>query len=129
VLQTLGRATVVDASYRIYVDDWGVLSHTGELAWTRELATAWSLRVRGRGYHQHHAAFYRETYAMPMRYMTVDRELATFSDVMAGVKLGWTGETFEVEAKADAIVYEFADYARLRGRVAVVSGLGVTWRW
>jgi len=129
VLHTVGRATVVDASYRIYLDDWGVLSHTGELAWTRELATAWSLRVRGRGYHQRHAAFYRETYAMPMRYMTVDRELSTFTDAMAGVRLGWTGETFEVEAKADAILYEFADYARLRGRVAIVSGLGVTWRW
>ncbi|MEO8549131.1 MAG: DUF3570 domain-containing protein [Kofleriaceae bacterium] len=129
VLHTIGTANVIDAQYRIYLDDWGVLSHTGEVAYARELSTAWSLRVRGRGYHQRHAAFYRETYAMPMRYMTVDRELATFTDVMAGLKLGWTGETFAVEAKTDAILYEFADYARLKGRVAVVTGLGATWRW
>lgn len=106
-----------------------MLSHTGEVAWSRELSDTWSLRLRGRGYHQRHAAFYRETYAMPMRYMTVDRELSTFTDAMAGIKLGWAGATVQVEAKADAILYEFADYARLKGRVAVVSGVGVTWRW
>jgi hypothetical protein len=129
LLQTIGSATTLDAQYRFYLDDWGILSHTVELAVTRQLATAWSLRVRARGYRQHEASFYQETYAMPMRYMTEDRELSTFWDAMGGVKLGYTGDSWDLEAKTDAIVYRFDDYARLRGRVAIVSGLGATWRW
>ena len=129
VLHMIGRANTIDAQYRFYLDDWGILSHTVELAYTRELAAAWSLRIRARGYRQHEASFYQETYAMPMRYMTEDRELSTFWDAMGGVKLGYTGDSWDLEAKADAIVYRFDDYARLRGRVAIVSGLGATWRW
>jgi hypothetical protein len=87
------------------------------------------VRVRARGYHQNHAGFYAETYEMPMRYMTVDRELSTFWDGMAGVKVAYLGESWDLDLKTDAIVYRFEDYARLRGRVAIVSGLGVTWRW
>jgi Protein of unknown function (DUF3570) len=120
---------VVDAQYRIYGDDWGILSNTVELAYTHAIASAWSARLRLRGYRQHRASFYQETYDMPMRYMTVDRELSTFWDAMGGIKLGYTGESWDVETKLDGIVYRFDDYARLRGRVAIVSGLGVTWRW
>ena len=129
VMHMFGDANIVDAQYRIYIDDWGIVSHTGELAYTRELTDAWSLRLRARGYRQNHASFYEETYEMPMRYMTVDRELSTFWDAMGGLKLGYVGDSCDLDAKVDAIVYRFYDYARLRGRVAIVSGLGVTWRW
>jgi hypothetical protein len=129
LLQMIGTANVVDASYRAYLDDWGVLSHTVELAYTREVTDSVSLRLRARAYRQNHADFYRETYEMPMRYMTVDRELSTFWDAMGGLKLGWTSDHLDLEAKVDGILYEFQDYARLKGRVALVTGLGVTWRW
>ena len=129
ILQTLGTANVLDAQYRAYLDDWGVLSHTVEVAFTRQLTDGLALRIRGRAYRQHHADFYAETYEMPMRYMTVDRELSTFWDAMGGMKLAWTGDHVDIEAKVDGILYEFQDYARLRGRVALVTGLGVTWRW
>jgi Protein of unknown function (DUF3570) len=128
-MHMIGSANVVDAEYRFYVDDWGILSHTAELAFTRALTNEWSLRLRARGYHQNHASFYEETYTMPMRYMTVDRELSTFWDGMVGAKLGYTGDNWDLDAKVDTTVYRFEDYARLRGRVAVVTGLGVTWRW
>jgi len=129
ILQVIGRANVVDAQYRLYLDDWGILSHTAEVAYTRELTDQLSLRLRVRGYRQHHAEFYRETYDAPMRYMTVDRELSTFWDATGGVKLGWRGERWDLEAKADTGVYRFEDYARLRGRVTVVTAAGATWRW
>ena len=129
LMHMFGTASVFDAEYRIYLDDWGILSHTAELAVTRELTRAWSLRVRARGYSQQHASFYEETYEMPMRYMTVDRELSTFWDAMGGLKLGYAGDSWDLDAKVDTIGYRFEDYARLRGRVAIVSGLGVTWRW
>lgn len=61
--------------------------------------------------------------------MTVDRELSTFWDAMGGLKLAYLGKSWDLDAKVDAIVYRFEDYARLRGRVAIVWGLGVTWRW
>jgi hypothetical protein len=129
IMHMIGRANVVDAQYRFYFDDWGIASHTVELAYTRTLSRAWALRLRARGYRQNHASFYQETYEMPMRYMTVDRELSTFWDATGGVKLGYIGQSFDVDAKLDGIVYRFDDYARLRGRVAIVSGLGATWRW
>jgi hypothetical protein len=129
VLRALGRRSSIDGSYRFYLDDWGIRSHTVEVAYTRELGEAVSLRVRARGYRQNRADFYQETYAMPMRYMTVDRELSTFWDAAGGVKLGWKGERFELSGKVDGILYKFEDYARLRGRVALVTGLGATWSW
>jgi len=129
VMHVFGDANIIDAQYRLYIDDWGILSHTAEVAYTRELTREWSLRLRARGYHQNHAAFYEETYEMPMRYMTVDRELSTFWDGMAGVKVAYLGKSWDLDAKIDGTVYRFEDYARLRGRVAIVTGLGVTWRW
>lgn len=129
ILRMIGRDNVVDAQYRLYLDDWGILSHTAEVAYTRELTDKLSLRLRVRGYRQHHADFYRQTYDMPMRYMTVDRELSTFWDAMGGLKLGWSGDSWDLEAKADTSVYRFEDYARLRGRVTIVTGAGATWRW
>lgn len=129
ILRALGRSGAVDAQYRFYIDDWGIRSHTVEASYTRELTDKLAVRLRARGYRQGHASFYRETYEMPMRYMTVDRELSTFWDAMGGIKLGWSGDSLDLEAKVDTIVYRFEDYARLRGRVAIVSGLGATWRW
>src|SRR5262249_37749514 len=125
----LGSDNVIDASYRAYLDDWGVLSHTVELAYARAITDGLLLRIRARGYRQKHASFYEETYEMPMRYMTVDRELSTFWDAMGGMKLGWSSDHLDLDAKVDGILYEFDDYARLRGRVALVTGMGVTWRW
>ena len=129
VMQMIGTANVFDVQYRLYFDDWGIASHTAEVAYTRQLAETWTLRLRARGYRQSHASFYEETYEMPMRYMTVDRELSTFWDATGGIKLAYLGDSWDLDAKLDAIVYRFEDYARLQGRVAIVSGLGVTWRW
>jgi hypothetical protein len=128
-MHAIGDADVVDAQYRLYIDDWGILSHTAELAFAHDFTKQWSLRLRARGYRQGQASFYEETYEMPMRYMTVDRELSQFWDALGGIKLGYAGDSWDLDAKIDGIVYHFDDYARLRGRVAIVSGLGVTWRW
>jgi hypothetical protein len=129
VIRAVGAATSIDAQYRLYADDWGIASHTVTAAIARELTDSLDLRLRARGYYQGRAAFYREAYEMPMQYMSADRELSTFWDAGGGVRLAWHGEHVEIAAKADAIYYRFADYARLAGRVAVVTGGGVTWQW
>ncbi len=129
LLRALGPTTTVDASYRAYVDGWGVSSHTAQLALTRELGDALDLRVRARGYYQDAADFYQESYAAPMRYMSADRELSTFWDAGGGLKLAWYGEAIEIGVKIDGSYYRFLDFGRLGGRVAVVTGGGITWRW
>ncbi len=129
VLHALGPVTTLDASYRVYVDGWGVSSHTAQLALTRELGAALDVRLRARGYYQGAADFYRESYAAPMRYMSADRELSTFWDAGGGVKLAWYGDAVEIGVKIDGSYYRFLDFARLAGRVAVVTGGGITWRW
>lgn len=129
LMRAVGEATSLDSSYRLYVDGWGVASHTAQLALTRELTETLDLRVRGRAYYQGSADFYEEQYAMPMRYMSADRELSRFWDVGGGVKLAWFGESFELALKADGVYYRFLDFARLTGRVAIVTGGGLTWRW
>jgi hypothetical protein len=129
ILRAAGRAATLDAQYRIYVDDWGIASHTVTASFTRQLSDTLELRVRGRGYYQGRAAFYQESYAMPMRYMSADRELSTFWDAGGGVRLAWRGDRLEIGAKVDGVYYRFLDFARLAGRVAVVTNGGVTWRW
>lgn len=129
VMRVLGEHTALDGSYRFYVDGWGVTSHTAQVALTRDLTEDLELRLRGRGYYQDAAAFYQETYAAPMRYVSADRELSTFWDAGGGIKLAWVGERLELDAKIDGTYYRFVDFARLAGRVALVTGGGVTWRW
>lgn len=128
-LRAIGDAASLDVQYRAYADGWGVLSHTGQVAWTRELGETLDLRVRARGYYQGAADFYRETYEMPMRFMSADRELGTFWDAGAGIKLSWTGERLAFDAKVDGTYYRFLDFARLDGRVALVTSGGVRWSW
>lgn len=129
IMRVLGARTALDGSYRFYVDGWGVTSHTAQVALTRELTEHLELRLRGRGYYQDAADFYQETYAAPMRYVSADRELSTFWDAGGGIKIAWVGERLELDAKVDGTYYRFVDFARLAGRVAVVTGGGVTWRW
>jgi hypothetical protein len=127
-LRYLGGAGL-DVSYRLYLDDWGVVSHTGSAAVTFALGEAWDLRLRGRFYRQGPADFWRERYDTPMTYMSADRELATSWNAGGGVKLAWHRGRWTVDAKADATLYRFVDFARLDGRSAIVVELGGGLAW
>lgn len=129
MLRAIGDATSIDVQYRLYADGWGILSHTGTVAWTRELGETVDVRIRARGYYQGAADFYRESYEMPMRFMSADRELGTFWDAGGGAKLSWTGERLALDLKLDGIYYRFLDFARLEGRVALVTSGGIRWSW
>jgi hypothetical protein len=119
----------VEATYRFYLDDWGMASHTGSVSAARELGEHWELRARGRAYHQGAAEFWRRAYDTPMAYMSADRELATFWNVSGGVKLAWHSGGWTADAKVDAFLYRFVDFARLDGRNAVVGEVGVGFSW
>ncbi len=80
VAQTLGRRFSGAASYRFYMDDWGLLGHTalGDVTWLVANTTSLALRYR---YHTQGAVeFYRSLYPeLPSAeepYITRDRELS-----------------------------------------------------
>ena len=129
LLHSLSEAMAFDASYRLYGDDWGIVSHTVTASWLRDLGRSWDLRLRVRGYRQSAADFYRESYAQPMLYMSGDRELGTFWDAGGGIRLGWHAGGLTVEAKVEGIYDRFLDYAYLEGRAALVSDVGASYAW
>ena len=128
-LRSLSSQTSLELAYRIYGDDWGIVSHTVTAALVRELGPAWDLRLRARGYRQGAADFYRETYDRPMTYLSGDRELGTFWDAGGGVKLGWHAGGLAIDLKVEGIYYRFLDYAYLQGRAALVSDVGASYAW
>jgi hypothetical protein len=128
-LRYLTRGIGVEASYRFYGDDWGVLSHTTSAGFRFEPLESLQIRVRGRFYYQVASDFWRESYQDALSYMSLDRELSTFWDTGGGVKVGWHSEHWRVDAKIDGLYYRFLDFARLDGRVALVTDIGAGVQW
>jgi hypothetical protein len=131
VVRALGRRSAVESSYRFYADDWGVRSHTVTSSLRVDAGEQWDVRLRGRYYRQGAADFWQAEYAEPMRYMSADRELATSWNLGGGLKMSWrsAAERVSVDAKVEGIYYRFVDYARLDGRVALVTSAGLGLRW
>ncbi len=115
----------VEASYRLYRDDWGILSHTAGLGLLTAFGERTDLRLRARLYRQGSADFWQKRYAEPVRFMSTDRELSTFWDALVGIKLGLHFGVVSVDAKVDVIYYAFQDFARLSERAAVVADIGL----
>ena len=84
---------------RGYSDTWGISSGSVELGWNQYLGKRILFRLRGRGYQQSGAVFFRDAtdYALlgpAGRYFTGDREHAPLRTFVAGGKLSYivTGE-------------------------------------
>lgn len=118
-------------SYRLYLDTWGLLAHTGEVTLTYA-ATDWlSVRIRDRGYLQRGATFYQSVFERPMRYMSIDRELGTMRGNLMGVKLaidlGRPGRssTWEFDLKYDWMWQHFDDFPWLANRYMSMVEAGI----
>ncbi len=77
--RSLGGAGSLGATYRLYLDDWGLVSHTAlaSAAWLPFERTTLSLGYRF--YRQSAATFYRARYGVPsgqILYVTRDKELS-----------------------------------------------------
>ena len=129
LLRSLTDRLALESSYRFYGDDWGVLSHTATAALRIKLGEQWDARLRARAYYQSAASFWRERYDDVRETMSVDRELSTFWDAGGGLKVGWHGERWSLDAKVEATYYGFLDFARLASRVAIVTDLGAGFAW
>lgn len=84
----LSDSTSVGAGYRLYLDDWGLSSHTLQavLAWLPDAES--KLSLTGRLYLQSAADFYQQTYALGAEQNnalhTRDRELSALSSYKLG---------------------------------------------
>jgi hypothetical protein len=121
----------IRVDYRVYGDTWEVVSHTATLAYTTDLAKHWQFRARSRTYFQDAAYFYRERYAQPLRYVSVDRELSMFIHQLTGVKFTFKSgllhrfDDIRVDLKADMFYFHFFNYVRLPSRIGGIVELGL----
>lgn len=126
------RDSAVQADYRLYVDDWGVLSHTAGVRYLVHFDPGLTLRLRVRGYLQGAADFYRDDYDELVTYVSADRELSRILGVMAGAKLAYRLEGvgpiehLDVDAKVDVFRYAYPEYAELSGRLGLVMEAGLS---
>jgi hypothetical protein len=115
---------------RAYWDDWGVLSGTVGTEYVHGLG-AFEPSVFARGYYQGKAGFYEDGYPARQRYMTADRELGSFWDVFAGVRLGYRDSPvgFLKELRGDlkltGFFFAFREFERLPERRGFTAELGL----
>ncbi len=129
ILRALTPSAAARLSYRFYMDDWGVLAHTASLGFAVQ-ATEWlTATLRGRVYQQNRADFYRQSYAMAMRHMSNDRELATFWDAGLTSTLEAHVGIVDISATAGFIHYRFKNFTPLAKRTALLVGGGAKVDW
>lgn len=77
--RALGESLAAGASYRLYFDDWGMLSHTATLEGSWTPAERWMLSLGYRFYAQNSASHYQASYptAPAPVLFTRDKELST----------------------------------------------------
>ena len=125
----LFKDTALKVHVRAYADDWGLVSATAGADYAVGFGPV-ETALQIRGYAQGPAAFYRAEYQAPLRYMTADRELATFVDAFFGGRVGYRKrlgrlEELRAEARVDGFAFEFFDFPRLRTRFGVVAELAL----
>jgi Protein of unknown function (DUF3570) len=126
----------VGGGYRLYLDDWGVLSHTAkaDVAWAPQPRATVALGYRF--YTQSQADHYRVAYQpadVGLEYFTRDKELSPLSSHRVSVELDWLWELDQgrmglLTAVALATTfYDYRDFAMLSQSTAfeitAVTGL------
>jgi len=69
------------ANYQLYLDDWGITSHTLELAWHQTLFDAFRLVPAFRYYSQSQADFYAPFFSAPAQHMSSDYRLSPYGAI------------------------------------------------
>jgi hypothetical protein len=77
----------LQADYRFYRDDWGIRSHTVEVAWQQPLGERWSLRPGLRYYTQDAADFYSPTIPLSRpAILSSDQRLGAFGGISPSLR-------------------------------------------
>jgi len=127
--RAVGRESAVKSHIRGYVDDWGLSAVT---AGTELVLGFGPFDLAGfvRGHAQSKVAFYQPIYDKPRRYMTADRELATFVDGFGGLRFSFGKsvgpfEELRAEVKATGFAFHFFDFPRLVNRFGFIGELAI----
>ena len=134
VRRALSDETSLGASYRFYLDDWSLLSHTAkvDLAWAPQPKSTISLSYRF--YTQSAASFYQAAYSeqeVGRAYFTRDRELSPLTTHRVALEWDWlwdVGASDLMTALAIApTFYAYANFPMLRQasalEVTLVTGM------
>ena len=122
----LSEDSSVQADYRLYLDTWGITSHTIGARYFTHLGDKLELRLRNRFYTQDAASFYKSTYTMTQRFMAFDRELSPLWSETIGAKLSYLFTShIEAELKLDIFYYSYSDFIPLSSRTGANTGLGL----
>lgn len=129
------HAIFLHASYRGYVDTWGMTAHTGTVRalWSPG-GGVFSLALRGRGHSQGPVDFYRaryDTFPDVPTLRTADKELGPMWTALVGAHLEWSPrltwvDALHVGAGADWLHIRYLDYAYLSRRNALLVTLDLT---
>ena len=125
----VGKDSALKSHVRGYLDDWGVKSVTAGTEFVLGLGD-FDLGMFVRGYAQSKVEFYQPVYDRPRRYMTADRELATFVDAFGGLRFAFSKkvgifEEVRAEAKATGFAFHFFDFPRLTNRFGVIAEIAI----
>jgi Protein of unknown function (DUF3570) len=118
----------VRGDYRLYLDDWGMRSHTGEAA-LRFAFDDRELGIAERVYEQTAADFWRRTYevmpgTMPV-YRSVDRELSHYASETTTLDVTSRHDRWTWYATASVMYTRYFDFLFLDGRLAILAGGGI----
>lgn len=132
--RALSDAVSIGLSYRFYIDDWSLQSHTvvGELGWNVGRQTLLSFRYRF--YTQSAVEFYQAIYSSLAadQLRTRDRELSPLTYHRAGAELdhsvpiGEGGSMFSATLAVSGNLYTYADFVGLDSVVALEVSLGIS---
>lgn len=131
IRRAVGERWAVHATYRFYVDDWQLHSHTAALDVLHELAGGTRIGLGARAYVQDAAFFYRDHYeGMPVL-RTRDRTLGPMrtATLRAGVDLPLSARGDDgprLVGEVAVLRMWFLDFTPQRERTALTTSLGVT---
>jgi hypothetical protein len=122
----------VRGDYRLYLDDWGVRSHTGELA-LRAARGDRELDLTQRLYEQTAADFWRRTYVVEPgtipQYRSVDKELSHYLSATTTLDFRDRHGAWGWYATAGVMYTRYFDFLFLDSRTALLAGGGIVATW
>lgn len=139
--QGLGEADVLRLSYRLYGDDWGMLSHTLDGFYRWQFTGRMFIEPHLRGYLQSAADFYRTSQTslewpgeVSADYRLADMWTAT-AGATWGVELGRSGELrlggewYHQQADPSRVIGLQSRYTLVEAVDAFMVRAGFTWQW
>lgn len=118
----------IKAAYRFYTDTWGILGHTGELAYVHPINAAWTAEAGLRYYTQTRADFYSDLFPFidAQNFLARDKMLATFDDFAVHLGVSWRKQFNRRFAGVTSFFYDRIEYSYADFRNALDKNVAPT---